>query len=270
MKREELVLVAKESAAAGADVAETAFRTDIPVEFKESKTDVVTQADREAQHAIIDRIQQTLPDDTIVGEEGETAEALAVNGRTWIIDPIDGTNNYIRGNRRWATSVTCVQDGDPIVAVNDLPALHDRFVATQDGVYRNDTQVTVSDRSDPETFQVAPGIWWPFDERDEYAMATSEIVNRFGDLRRPGSAQAELSMLAAGAIEGLITNVETNPWDTVGGAAMVEWAGGTVTDLNGNPWQPDCRGIVASNGTAHQTLLEAVAEVEAVRKATTQ
>ncbi len=270
MKREELVSVAKECAAAGAEVAETAFRTDIPVEFKESKTDVVTQADHEAQQVIIDSIKETFPDDTIVGEEGDTAEMVASTGRTWIIDPIDGTNNFIRGNRRWATSVACVQDGDPIVAVNELPALQDRFVATSDGVYRNGNPVAVSQRSDPETFQVAPAIWWPFDERDEYAVATREIVNRFGDLRRPGSAQAELSMLAAGSIEGLITNVETNPWDTVGGAAMVEWAGGTVTDLNGNPWHSDCRGIVASNGTAHDTLLEAVAEVDAVRQAKTE
>ncbi len=267
MKRDELVSVAKESAAAGAAVAADAFRTDIPVEYKESKTDVVTQADHEAQQAIISRIEQTYPEDAVVGEEGETTETIADSGRTWIIDPIDGTNNFIRGNRRWATSVTCVRDGEPVVAINYLPALQDRFVATSDGVYRNGEAVSVSERSDPETFQVAPAIWWPFDERDEYAVATREIVNRFGDLRRPGSAQAELSMLAAGAIEGLITNVETNPWDTVGGAAMVEWAGGRVTDLEGNRWHSDCRGIVASNGTAHETLLEAIAAVDAVRQA---
>ncbi len=270
MERDELVSVAKESAAAGAAVAADAFRTDIPVEYKESKTDVVTQADHEAQQAIIARIEESYPGDAVVGEEGDTEEAIASSGRTWIIDPIDGTNNFIRGNRRWATSVACVRDREPVVAINELPALHDRFVATNEGVYRNGNAVSVSERSDPETFQVAPAIWWSFDRRDEYAVASREIVTRFGDLRRPGSAQAELSMLAAGAIEGLITNVETNAWDTVGGAAMVDWAGGTVTDLEGNPWHSECRGIVASNGTAHETLLEAVAEVDAVRDAPTE
>lgn len=262
----ELRRVTAESARAGAAVAADRFRTEIEIERKDGKTDVVTPADRDAQQAVIDRIQRSFPNDTIYGEEEGTAKSIPETGRVWVIDPIDGTNNYVRGNRRWATSVACVVDGKAVAAANILPVMDDSYVATADGVYRNGTRVTVSDRSDPELFEVVPTVWWGFDRRDEYAAATSAIVNHFGDLRRIGSAQASLSMLAAGTIDGVITNVETNPWDTIAGAAMVEWAGGTVTDLEGKPWTYDSRGLVASNGQAHDVVVSAAKEIDSAAK----
>lgn len=263
MDRSELRRVTEESAQAGAAVALDRFRTDLTVERKSGKTDVVTAADRDAQQAVVDRIHREFPEDTIYGEESETASEIVEDGRTWIIDPIDGTNNYVRANRRWATSVACLVDGSPVVAANILPAMDDEYVGTADGVTRNGTPVSVSGHTDPEQFQVAPLIWWALDRRGEYAAATDAIVRQFGDLRRPGSAQAALSLLAAGGLEGAITNVAANPWDTVAGAAMVEWAGGTVTDLDGGPWLPDSRGLVASNGTAHGVVLEAAKKIDA-------
>ncbi|WP_336328665.1 inositol monophosphatase family protein [Halovenus sp. HT40] len=266
MDRPELRRVTEESARAGAAVALERFRTDLTVERKSGKTDVVTAADRNAQQAVVDRIHRTFPADRIYGEEADTASEIADAGRTWIIDPIDGTNNYVRGNRRWATSVACLVDGSPVAAANVLPAMDDDYVGTADGVTRNETGVSVSAHTDPEQFEVAPLIWWPLDRRGEYAAATEAIVRHFGDLRRPGSAQAALSLLAAGGIEGAITNVAADPWDTVAGAAMVEWAGGTVTDLDGEQWEPDSRGVVASNGTAHDVVLAAANEIEAARE----
>lgn len=263
MDRSELQRVTEESARAGAAVALERFRTDLTVERKSGKTDVVTAADRDAQRAVVDRIDREFPGDTIYGEEADTDGKIADTGRTWIIDPIDGTNNYVRGNRRWATSVACLVDGSPVAAANILPAIEDAYVGTADGVTRNGTAVAVSDHTDPEQFQVAPLIWWGFDRRGEYAAATGGIVRRFGDLRRPGSAQAALSLVAAGGLEGAFTNIAANPWDTVAGAAMVEWAGGTVTDLDGDPWHPNSRGLVASNGTAHEVVLEAAREIDA-------
>lgn len=266
MNHSELSQVTEKGAQAGAAVALEGFRTDLTVERKSGKTDVVTAADRDAQQAVIDHIYQSFPGDTIYGEEADTADEIAETGRTWIIDPIDGTNNYVRGNRRWATSVVCLIDGSPVAAANILPAMDDTYVGTADGVTRNGSPVAVNEFTDPERFEVSPLIWWEFDRRGEYAAATEGIVRRFGDLRRPGSAQAALSLLAAGGIEGALTNVAANPWDTVAGAAMVEWAGGTVTDLDGEPWRPDSRGVVASNGTAHEVLLEVATEIDAARE----
>jgi myo-inositol-1(or 4)-monophosphatase len=254
--------VARESADAGAAVATDLFRTDLAVETKRDKTDLVTRADDEAQAAVAEVLEREYPDAVVVGEEDDQRATIPSDGMAWLVDPIDGTNNYVTGNRRWATSVACLVDGRPVAAVNALPALGDTYTATPGDVRRNGTPVTVNDWTDPETFRVAPIIWWPMDRRDEYAAATAAIVDRFGDLRRPGSAQAALSLLAGGGIEGVITNVEANPWDTVAGAAMVEWAGGTVTDLEGDEWRHDSRGIVASNGGAHGTVLEAAQTID--------
>lgn len=258
--------VTVESAEVGAATAEASFRTELDIDRKDGKTDVVTKADRDAQQAVIDRIEETFPEDTVYGEEEGTATEIPESGRVWIIDPIDGTANYVRGNRRWATSVACLVDGKPVSSANVLPVMGDTYVGSEDGVFRNDEAVSVSERSDPDLFQVVPTIWWEFDRRDEYAAATGGIVRNFGDIRRIGSAQAALSMLAAGSIDGVITNVETNPWDTIAGTAMVEWAGGTVTDLEGGPWSYDSRGLVASNGQAHDVVLETAQEIDVARE----
>ena len=266
MDSSEILDVARESARAGGAVALEMFRTNLPVETKTSKTDVVTRADSEAQAAVVEVIQEHFPDAIVVGEENGQAGSVPADGMVWLVDPIDGTNNYVTENRRWTTSVACLVDGKPVAAVNDHPALGDTYTGTSEGVWRNGDPVTISDRSDPETFAVVPIIWWPMDRRDEYAAVTGAIVRRFGDLRRIGSAQAALSMVASGSIDGVLTNVDANPWDTVAGAAMVEWAGGTVTDLDGGVWRHDSRGIVASNGNAHGVLLDAVQEVEGVTR----
>ncbi|SDK01703.1 myo-inositol-1(or 4)-monophosphatase [Halovenus aranensis] len=258
--------VARQSAERGGSVAMDLFRTDLDVDTKRDKTDVVTRADNEAQEAAVAEIEAAYPDAVIVGEEDDQQQAVPEEGMAWLVDPIDGTNNYVTGNRRWATSIACVVDGEPIAAVNRMPALGDTYVGTADGVRRNGVPCAVSDRVDPEAFRVAPIIWWPRDRRDEYAAASEAILTRFGDMLRFGSAQATLSMVAAGGIEGAVTNVEANTWDTVAGGAMVEWAGGTVTDLDGEEWHHDSRGIVASNGVAHDVVLDAARELDEVRE----
>jgi len=238
------------------------FRTDLDVEYKSGKTDVVTRADRRAQEAVIDRIRSQEPDATVVGEENNAPTELPEEGTVWIVDPIDGTNNFVRGSRYWATSVACLVDGAPVAAANILPALGDSYVGSPAGVTLDGETVSVSTRSDPERFSVVPTVWWGLDSREEYAAVTGAIVRRFGDLRRNGSAQASLSLLASGQYEGVLTTVGTPAWDTVAGAALVEWAGGTVTDLDGGAWHHDTPGLVASNGRAHDQLLAAIDDID--------
>ncbi|WP_348610569.1 inositol monophosphatase family protein [Halobaculum rarum] len=256
--------VAEAAARAGAAVVDGRFRDDIDVEHKDGKTDVVTEADRAGQRAVIERIRETFPDDAIVGEEEDELKAVPDTGAAWVIDPIDGTNNYVRDIRAFATAVAAVVDGEPVAAANALPAMDDVYVADADATYRNGTRVTVSDRTDPETAAATPTVWWDFDARDEYARACAEIVERFGDMRRFGSAQVTLAMVAEGALDATITNVDCNPWDTVAGVHMVRTAGGTVTDLDGDPWRHDSSGLVASNGGVHEEALAAARAVRSV------
>jgi len=253
--------VVERAAEAGAAVAADGFRTGIAVETKGDKTDVVTEADRAAQRRVIEVIHETYPEDPIVGEEDDEAKHVPPDGPAWVIDPIDGTNNYVRDVPIWTTAVASVVDGETVAAANVLPALGDRYVTDGTSTLFNGAPVTVSDRTDPERFRVTPLIWWGRDRRDEYAAACREIVGRFGDLVRPVCAQYVLSMVAAGQLDGAITNVVPNPWDTVGGVEMVRQAGGVVTDLAGDPWTPGATGLVASNGHAHDQLQAAVQAV---------
>nr|WP_280176688.1 inositol monophosphatase [Halorhabdus rudnickae] len=262
MPRSDRVAVAREAARAGGSVAMAAFRRDLDVETKTGKTDFVTRADREAQARIATVIGERFPQEPFVGEEADAIETVPKRGPAWIADPIDGTNNYVRGMRQWATSVAAVRDGDPVAAATALPALGDSYVGGPGGVTRNGRPVGVNETADTDRFTVVPTIWWPPDRRDEYARATEAIVTRFGDLLRLKSVHVALALLAAGSIEGVITNVETNPWDTVAGAYLVDQAGGTVTDLAGDPWRHDARGLVASNGQAHEAVLAAATTID--------
>lgn len=261
---EDRTSVVERAARAGSEVALEAFRTGIDVETKSGKTDMVTQADRDAQRRVIDVIRETHPEDAIVGEEEDELKAVPETGAAWVIDPIDGTNNFVRDTPVWATSVAAVKDGEALAAANVLPALGDTYVAGDDGVTLNGEPVSVSSNSDPETFAVVPTIWWDFEERAEYAAACSAIVERFADLRRYGCAQAVFSMIASGQLEGAITNVTVNPWDSVAGVHLVREAGGVVVDIHGNEWEPGCDGLVASNGRAHDVVLEAAQEIRRV------
>ena len=254
--------MAARAADAGAAVAYETFRDGIPVERKSGKTDVVTQADRDAQRAVIEVIHEVYPDDPIVGEEDDELKAVPDEGPAWVIDPIDGTNNYVREIRVFATAVAAVVDGEPVGAAIVLPALGDTYRSGPDGATRNGEPISVSDRDDPETCAVCPTIWWGFDERDQYAAASREIVERFGDMRRYGCAQAVLSMVASGALDGVLTNVQANPWDSLAGVHVIRSAGGTVTDLEGERWRHDSTGLVASNGRVHDEVLAATQAIE--------
>ena len=258
---DERAAVAERAARAGAAVANDHFRSGIAVETK-GEDDVVTEADRAAQRTVIEEIRESYPDDAIVGEEEDERKTVPEAGAAWVIDPIDGTHNYVRDVRVWATAVAAVVDGEPVATAIVAPALGDTYTADADGAYRDGEPISVSDASEPRAATVDPTIWWDYDARDEYARACEAIVTRFGDMRRLGAAQVVLPTVAAGGLEGTITNVAANPWDTVAGVFAIRQAGGRVTDLDGNRWRHDSKGLVASNGTLHEELLAAANEIE--------
>ncbi|MFB6292679.1 MAG: inositol monophosphatase [Halonotius sp.] len=254
--------VAERAASAGAELALDSFRTGIATETKTSKTDVVTQADRDAQARVIEVIEADYPDEPIVGEEDDALKTVPEDGPAWIVDPIDGTNNFVDGIRVWGTAVAAVEDGEPVGAAVVLPALGDSYTADREAAYLNGSEISVSETSDPEMATVSPLMWWAFDSRDEYAAATREIVTRYDDLRRFGSAQATLSLIAAGSLDGGFTNLVSHPWDSVAGVHFVRQAGGTVTDRHGDRWRHDSEGLVVSNGPLHESLLAATRGIE--------
>lgn len=259
---ERRVTVAKRAARAGAERAMESFRTDIDAKTKAHKTDLVTQADRDTQARVASVIEETYPDDVLVGEESDARKSVPEQGVAWIVDPIDGTSNYVRGVRTWTTSVACVVDGECVAAANVFPAFGDTYVAGPDGVTRNGAPITVSTESDPEAGVVSPTLWGDGSHNEAFITAVGRIVKGFGDLRRAGCTQGTLSRVADGGLDVAVSNVDHHPWDTVAGAFMVEQAGGTVTDVAGNRWHHDATGLVATNGKLHDAALGAVQSLD--------
>lgn len=129
----------------------------------------------------------------------------------------------------------------------------------------NGDPATVSDRDDPETFVVAAMMGWGWrrglENRAGIAAICGAIGDRFGHLRRFGTGQTTLSMVAAGEIDGALTLSEGNPWDRVAGAHLIKQADGIVTNLDGDRWTPDSSGMVVSNGLAHDEFLDVAREI---------
>lgn len=261
--------VAERAARAGGVVARDRFRTDIPAETKANRNDLVTEADREAQEQVISTVREEFPADALVCEEDavppgqgdvEIHKSVPESGAAWVVDPIDGTGNYVRGVRFWTTSVAAVVDGDPVGVATYLPAENDIYTAGPESVTRNGSPIAVSDRSDPGTFAVALIGWWPARQGDRYASLFRAAAGEFGDLRRLGSIQGVLALVAAGALEAAFMPERPHPWDAIAGVDLVRRAGGTATDVHGERWQHDSEGLVVSNGEGHDAVLASVRE----------
>ena len=217
--------VAGRAAADGAALANE--YGEIQAETKTGPTDYVTAADHAAQRLVLDRLAAAYPEEPVVGEEDGDDERLRDSvpetGPAWIVDPVDGTANYVRGLPTWACAVACV---------------------------------AVDDRTDPRECSVVPFYWWSHDERDAYAAGLDAAVRRFDDVRRPGCAQASLASVADGGVSGVFTDRRVASWDAAAGVHLVRRAGGRVTDLGGQRWTVGARGLVASNGVdaVHEAL----------------
>lgn len=246
----------------GSEVAHDLFRTELDVETKSSKMDFVTRADTETQRRVISVVREEYPSATIVGEEEDELKSVPEDGNAWVVDPIDGTTNFVREAQLWTTTVAAVRDHETVAAVTVAPALGDTYAANPDGVTRNGAPISTSARADLAEFSVAPILRYGPERDDEFGELLSGLIRGFGDLRRFGCAQVTLAMVACGTLDAAISaQPEPNPWDTVAGVYLVRRAGGTVTDIHGDPWEPGCEGIVASNGDAHDDVLDRVSEV---------
>lgn len=245
-------LVAR-AAQAGADEAFDSFRTDLEVETKASEADLVTEADRRAQRRVIETIREEHPEATVVAEEDREPKSVPETGDAWIVDPIDGTANFARGMRLFATSVAAVTDGKPAAAATVAPGLGDAYLAGNGIATRNGEPVSVSDESNFDRFAFAALLEW--EGRDEFGTLVDAASESFAEVRRLGSAQVTLAMVAGGEIDAAFSPERvSHPWDTVAGVHLIRRAGGTVTDIEGNPWRFDSVGLVASNGTVHERL----------------
>lgn len=257
--------VAERAARAGGTVARQAFRGELAVETKTAATDLVTETDRDAQRQVIATIREEFPNDAVVAEEeavpvtggGDvqlTAE-LPERGDGWVIDPIDGTSNFVRGLGLWATSVAAVVDGVTVGSATYLPVPGDVYTAGPESATRDGSTLAVSEATDPNAFAVGlVGKW----ESGPAGGVCASLVESGATVRRFGSMQLTLAVLADGGLDAVISVGPDAPWDTVAGVHLVRSADGNVTDLDGDSWVRDSDSLVATNGEAHDAVRDVV------------
>ncbi|HVS03284.1 MAG TPA: inositol monophosphatase family protein [Thermoanaerobaculia bacterium] len=229
---EAILATAVEAARAGAEVLRHHFRSAGLEIAAKGQNDPVTAADRESEQVIVEAIRRRFPDHAFLAEEG------GAHGGTheleWVIDPLDGTNNFLQGHPTWCVSVACRQRGEPLAGVVLDPQGGNLFTALRGGgAYWNDRPMRVSRRPGLAGSFLATG--YPFRAHaalDLYLRAFRDIFLQARGIRRCGAAALDLAFTAAGVYDGFF-EFRLSPWDIAAGLLLVREAGGRFTDLDG-------------------------------------
>ena len=222
---------------------------------KEHK-DFVTEVDRQCEATITSIIVEAFPDDSLLCEEGTLNDGTS--GRTWIVDPLDGTLNFIHSFPHFAISIALRgADGELLGGVVYQPVLGELFTASRDGgAFLNGERLQVSDRESKEIFMFATGL--PFKEYhylDAYVSMMREVIRDSAGIRRAGSAALDLAYTAAGRFDGF-WEYRLHPWDFAAGVLLVREAGGIVTGFDGSGDVFGHSSILAGSSVTHPMLLD--------------
>ena len=249
----EVASVALEGRRSGVIVADT----------KSSATDVVTEMDRRSEALLVDRILSSRPHDGLLGEEG--ADHVGSSGIRWVIDPIDGTVNYLYDLPSWAVSVAAEIDGITVVGVVAAPALGETYVAVRGrGARLHDAHgvrtLRVNDPVELPHALVATGFGYTVDRRRGQARVVSEVIPAVRDIRRGGACSIDLCSLAAGRVDAYY---ERGPraWDLAAGGLVALEAGARVEGLHGAPAGEDL--IIAAGPHLFRDLHDLLATLSA-------
>jgi myo-inositol-1(or 4)-monophosphatase len=208
-------------------------RTRSEVSTKSTPTDMVTEMDRASEALIVAGIRAARPDDGIVGEEGSDLEGSS--GVRWLVDPIDGTTNYLYAFPGFAVSIAAELDGDMVVGVVHDPLHREVFQAVRGrGATRNGAPIHVSTQGDLKSALVGTGFAYDPAQRRRQASVLLEVIANVRDIRRMGSASVDLCSVACGRLDAYYER-GLGPWDLAAGALIAEEAGAIVGDLSGGP-----------------------------------
>lgn len=220
---------------AGAVINRASFDIDRVKVSEKGRNDFVTEVDQAAEAAVIDVLKNAYPDHAILAEEsGASANLHDGQENVWIIDPIDGTTNFIHGFPTYCVSIALKQRGQITQAVVYDPNRNDLFTATKGaGAYLNEKRIRVSRRDKMPEALIGTGF--PFrdtESLDEYVKMFKIMSTRCAGLRRPGSAALDLAYVAAGRLDGFFEK-GLKPWDIAAGALLITEAGGIVSNFAG-------------------------------------
>lgn len=239
---------------AGAFLRDERRRFDRSRVEEKSAHNYVSYVDKESERQIIDRLAALLPEAGVIAEEGSGAQTD--ERYCWVIDPLDGTTNYIHDLAPYCVSIALRDREEVVLGVVYEVCRNECFYAVQGGAaYRDGEEIRVSDVS--ELSQACIALGFPYNS-DAYRPIASGLVDRLygfaGGTRLMGSAAAELCYVAAGRFDARI-EAYLGPWDVAAGAFILQQAGGKVTDFRGgNDWKSG-REVAATNGRLHAFVL---------------
>jgi myo-inositol-1(or 4)-monophosphatase len=228
------------------------------IDHVESKSfnNLVSYVDKTAEQLFVDGLRELLPEAGFIAEEG-TGDR--VDGLNWIIDPLDGTTNFIYGIPCYCTSVALVDNNELLLGVILEVTRNECFSAyLGGGAHLNGAKIAVSSRGKLKDTLLATGFPYDdFEREKEYLILLNDLMHGTRGIRRLGSAAADLAYVAAGRFDGFY-EYGLNPWDVAAGILIVKEAGGAVTDFKGGNEYLFGEEIVATNSVIHDELMKPI------------
>jgi myo-inositol-1(or 4)-monophosphatase len=253
--RDLLATAVAAASAAAAIVRDFAARPEALDVRRKSPSDYVSAADHAAEAAIATLVKSRHPEASFLGEETGGSVALDAPGPVFVVDPLDGTTNFLHGVPWYAVSIGVLQHGEPVAGVVLNIPTGELFTATAGGgARRNGQPIRVSDITDPDRALFATGA--PFRDPAEiqrWYNSVRPVLEASSGIRRCGAAALDLADVACGRYEAF-WEWTLNPWDVAAGILLVREAGGIVTDIAGAPKRIDRGSILAASPVFHQWM----------------
>ena len=250
--------VAVETAREAGAILLAEFDRPVKISYK-GEVDIVTQADKRSEEAIVSRLRAHFPKHGIVAEEGGGTESESPF--RWHVDPLDGTTNFAHGYPCFAVSIGLEEAGEPIVGVVFQPVSGELFTAVKGGgAYLNQKKIEVSRIEKLATSLLCTGFPSVKRSQNPNIHYYWDFTLRSHGVRRDGSAAMDLAAVACGRFEGF-WEFGLHTWDVAAGILLVREAGGTVTRFDGQPYRLGDRELLASNGRVHEEMKEVAASI---------
>jgi myo-inositol-1(or 4)-monophosphatase len=256
MTRPAITIAVRAARAAGNVILRYMNRIDGLTVVEKQRMDFASEVDKLAEAEIVKELRRAYPDHAIIGEEGS---AIGKGPLTWVIDPLDGTHNYLRGIPHFSVSIAMLDKGVPVYGVVFDPLRNELFTASKgDGAYLNDRRIRVSKRENLGGAMIATGF--PYRQRahlDTQLAMTRALLGQAEDIRRSGSAALDLAYTATGRYDGYF-EIGLKPWDMAAGVLLVHEAGGRYGDFAGRDGIPESGNIIAGNLNVAKAMTDAI------------
>jgi len=254
-----LNIAVKAARRAGGIINRAAQNLDLLHVSRKAHSDFVSEVDNTAEDAIINILLEAYPNHSILAEESGARGDPSKSEYQWIIDPLDGTTNFLHGFPQYAVSIALKHRGVLTQAVVYDPSGNELFTASRGrGAYLNDHRLRVSKRNQLSDCLIGTGFpFREFSHMNAYLAIFKDIMPKVAGIRRPGSAALDLAYVAAGRYDGF-WELKLSPWDIAAGCLLITEAGGLVGDLEGNDTYMQSGHIVAGNPKIFGQLLQVI------------